>query len=101
MIEIKVKATIDSPNIEMAEIDIKNETQGSAIEVMHESLAIVRAVSATLRKHNPVAHLMFVHGVVSDKSILFGEDPDLDDEKAAEKALAELMSEAIIQRGEY
>lgn len=99
MIEIKAKATLDKADPDGAEIDIENRTEGAAIEVMHESLAIVRAVSATLRKHNPLMHLMFVKEVVRDGSVLFGEDPEPDREETAEKALAELMSKAIIRKG--
>lgn len=96
MIEIKVKAEVGKTNPEAAKIDIENNTKGSSIEVMHESLAVVRAVSETLKKHDPLAHLLFVRQLVDDKTILLGEGFVGHREETANKILADIMSEAII-----
>lgn len=104
MIEVKAKVVVDGANLDKAEIDIENNTNGAAIEVMHESVAIVQSLSDTLKKHNPMAHLLFVKEVVGDPEVLFGKDFDSDERKdiskMAEKALADMMSKAIIQREE-
>lgn len=104
MIEIKVKAVVDRANLNGAEIDIENNTDGATIEVMHESLAIIQSLSDTLKKNNPIAHLLFVKEVVGDPEILFGKDFDPNERKdalgeMAEKTLADMMSKAIIQKG--
>lgn len=104
MIEIKVKAVVDRAHPNGADIDLENKTDGATIEVMHESVAIVQSLSETLKKHNPIAHMLFVKEVVGDPEILFGKDfaPDEreDISEMAEKALADMMSKAIIQREE-
>lgn len=104
MIEIKAKAVVDRANSDEADIDIENTTDGATIEVMHESVAIVQSLSETLKKHNPIAHLLFVKEVVGDPEILFGKDFDSDERKyiskMAEKALADMMSKSIIRKGD-
>lgn len=97
MINIKVTAKVDKNNINGADINISNETDGTLIEIMHESLAVVRSVSGCLRKHDKWGHMMFLKALADDHSILLGEEEEPDeDEQKEESVLAKMMSKAII-----
>lgn len=105
MIEIKVKAEILNEEGSEAGISISHTTEGTARELLHESLAVVRAVAGTLRKSDPFLLVMFLEALRSDHSILLGvdeedEDEDKNTDEDAKSFLAELMSKAIIGKGE-
>ena len=98
MINIKVTAEVDKNNINGADINISNETDGTLIEIMHESLAVVRSVSSCLRRNNKWGYMMFLKALADDHSILLGEEEESDeDEQKEESILAKIMSKSIIR----
>lgn len=101
MIKIEAKAEILDKLGEEAGINISNETSGTAKEILHESLAVVRSVTSVLRKNNPFVLMMFLEAIKNDHDILLGEEPTKEETeesvtKSAESVLADIMSEGII-----
>lgn len=98
MIEIKAKV-IDFVDDDGANIEIENHMEGKGEELMHESIAIIRALMLSLKQETPLLHLAIIRELAADPTILRGENQVNEHEEFA-KMMSEMMSKSIIGKGE-
>lgn len=98
MIEIKAKV-IDFVDDDGANIEIENHIEGNGEALMHESLAIIRALMSSLKQETPFLHLAIIKELAADPSILRGEEQTSEKEEFA-KMMAEMMSKHVIGKGD-
>lgn len=99
MIEIKAKVLSIDENEDMgASIDLETEMEGRGIELMHETLAIIRTLMRDIRNESPVLHLVLIREIAHNPDILLGRDEGDRDTDFGMK-MANLMSKSIIGKG--
>ncbi len=94
---IQVKATTVEVDGEKG-VQIEAQTEGNGLEIVNETLFIIKALMGNLKREEPLLHLMAVASIADNKDILCGDETE--DKERAAKAMSELMSKAIIREGE-
>ena len=92
---IEVKATTVETNGEKG-VQIEAQTEGNGLEIVNETLFIIKALMGNLKKEAPLYHLMAIKTIADHRDILCGDEESGD----KEKAMSEVMSRAIIREGE-
>lgn len=94
---IEVKATTVEQDGEKG-VQIEAQTEGGGLEIVNETLFIIKALMGNLKREAPHLHLMAIMAIAGNKDILCGDKAE--DEERAAKAMSEMMSKAIIREGE-
>lgn len=72
MIDIKAKAGVKDGK--KKGVAVSCHSQGEALYVMEESIAIIRTIMENLKKANETMHLMVLEEIYENPGILTGED---------------------------
>ena len=94
---IEVKATTVEKDGEKG-VQIEAQTEGSGLEIVNETLFIIKSLMGNLKRESPLLHLMAVKTIADNRDILCGDEAE--DKERAAKAMSEIMSKAIIREGE-
>lgn len=94
---IEVKAATVEENGEKG-VRVEAQTEGSGLEIVNETLILIKALMGNLKKEAPLLHLMAVKSIADNRDILCGDE--VEDKERAAKAMSEIMSKAIIREGE-
>lgn len=94
---IEVKATTVEMDGEKG-VQIEAHTEGNGLEIVNETLLIIKALMGDLKREEPLLHLMAVKSIADNRDILCGDETE--DKERAAKAMSEIMSKAIIREGE-
>lgn len=94
---IEVKATTVEVDGEKG-VQIEAQTEGNGLEIVNETLFIIKALMGNFKREEPLLHLMAVKTIADNRDILCGDKAE--DEERAAKAMSEMMSKAIIREGE-
>lgn len=94
---IEVKATTVEQDGEKG-VQIEAQTEGGGLEIVNETLFIIKALMGNLKREAPLLHLMAVKTIADNRDILCGDEAE--DKERAAKAMSEIMSKAIIREGE-
>lgn len=82
-----------------ADIEIESHMEGTGRELMHEAVAIIRAIMQSLKDDSPMLHMVVIRELAADPTILRGENQVNEHEEFA-KMMSEMMSKSIIGKGE-
>lgn len=93
---IEVKATTVEKDGEKG-VQIAVQTDGSGLEIVNETVLIIKALMGNLKNEAPHLHLVALMAIKDHRDILCGDG--VEDEEHAAKALSEMMSKAIIREG--
>ena len=100
MIEMKAKV-LEFKGDNGAELQLEGHMEGSGGELIHEGLAIIRALMKDFKGENPMLHMAIIREIAANPNILLGED---DEEKSEHerfaKMMAEMTSKGIIGKGD-
>lgn len=94
---IEVKATTVEVDGEKG-VQIEAQTEGNGLEIVNETLLIIKALMGDLKREAPLLHLMAIKTIADNRDILCGDEAE--DKERAAKAMSEIMSKAIIREGE-
>lgn len=94
---IEVKATTVEMDGEKG-VQIEAQTEGNGLEIVNETLILIKALMNDLKQKEPLLHLMAVKTIADNRDILCGDEAE--DKERAAKAMSEIMSKAIIREGE-
>ena len=91
---IEVKATTVEQD-EGKGVQIEAQTEGSGLEIVNETLSIIKALMGNLKREAPLFHLMALKTIADNRDILCGDEAE-GGERAA-KVMSELMSKGILK----
>lgn len=94
---IEVKATTVEQDGEKG-VRVEAQTEGSDLEIVNETLILIKALMGNLKQKEPYLHLMAIKTIADNRDILCGDEAE--DKERAAKAMSEIMSKAIIREGE-
>lgn len=88
MIKVEAKAETNGKKEGTA---LSVEMEGTGLQIVNETLSIVRALMHDIKDQDALLHAMCLHMIVKDPSILTGND-DEDDEEALHEHMAMELS---------
>lgn len=94
---IEIKATTTEKNGEQG-VQIESQVTGTGLEIVNETLLIIKALMDALKDNDPLLHLAALETIADNRDILCGDKAE--DEERVAKAMSEMMSKAIIREGE-
>lgn len=90
---IEIKATTVEQDGEKG-VQIESQVEGSGLEIVNETLLIIKALMDGLKDSDPMLHIAALETIADNKEILFGGKDGHE-----EKTMSEIMSKAIIKEG--
>lgn len=78
-------------------VQIEAQTEGGGLEIVNETLLIIKALMGNLKHEAPHLYLIAIRAIADHKDILCGDKAE--DEEHAARAMSEMMSKAIIKEG--
>lgn len=91
---IEVKATTVEKDGEKG-VQIEAQTVGDGLEIVNETLLIIKALMGNLKKEAPHLHLIAIKAIADHREVLCGDGAE--DEERAAKAMSEMMSKGILK----
>lgn len=90
---IEVKAETIEKNGEQG-VQINSQVTGTGLEILNETLLIIKALMDSLKDNDPILHLAALETIAANKDILQGSK-----DSNEEKVMSDLMSKGIIKEG--
>lgn len=90
---IEIKAETVEKNGEQG-VQINSQVTGSRLEIVNETLLIIKALMEGLKDNDPILHLAALETIAANRDILRGGK-----DSNEEKVMSELMSKAIVKDG--
>lgn len=90
---IEVKAETIEKNGEQG-VQINSQVTGTGLEILNETLLIIKALMDSLKDNDPILHLAALETIAANKDILQGSK-----DSNEEKVMSDLMSKGIIREG--
>lgn len=90
---IEIKATTTEKNGEQG-VQIESQVTGTGLEIVNETLLIIKALMDALKDNDPLLHLAALETIATNKDILSGSK-----DSNEEKVMSDLMSKGIIKEG--
>ena len=100
MIEMKAKV-LEFKGDDGAELEIEGHMEGNGGELVHEGLAIIRALMKDFKAESPMLHTAIIRELAANPNILRGEDDEDESEhERFAKMMAEMTSRGILGKGD-
>lgn len=90
---IEIKATTVERDGEKG-VQIESQVEGSGLEIVNETLLIIKALMDGLKDSDPVLHIAALETIADNREILLGSK-----NRDEEKTMSKIMSKAIIKEG--